>query len=300
MTTEGDSTFAYATPAAFRMALERRLAEAARATGTDLSRLRRRVAFERLIAHLCADDGDHSSWVLKGGLALELRLANACRATRDVDLATLSDEADGQHVRYSLFETLTANRASDYFTFAVAAPRELAADLAGRPGWRFNVEVRIGGKVFDSIRVDVVARAEEIEGSIESLTFPSVVAFAGYPATITVLAVDVNQHAAEKFHALTREYGDRPSTRVKDLVDLVLLIEHQLLDIPRLADRMRTVFSVRGTHDMPTDLQDPPAAWQDDYRTLTADVGVRALTTDAAMVLIRSTWKACMINGARD
>ncbi len=38
---------------------------------------------------------------------------------------------------------------------------------------------------------------------------------------MTVRAVDLNQHAAEKLHALTRQYGDRPNTRVKDLVDVL-------------------------------------------------------------------------------
>lgn len=49
----------------------------------DVNRLRRQVAFERLLVRLAAD-GD--TWILKGGLALELRLANQCRSTKDLDL----------------------------------------------------------------------------------------------------------------------------------------------------------------------------------------------------------------------
>jgi hypothetical protein len=67
----------------------------------------------------------------------------------------------------------------DYFIFAVAAPRPLAADLAGRPGWRFSVDVRLAGKSFAMVRIDVVARAEEISDAIEPLTFSSALAFAG-------------------------------------------------------------------------------------------------------------------------
>jgi hypothetical protein len=300
MTAPRDAVNAYATPAAFRQALEDRLNEAARSSGRDVTRLRRLVAFERLLARLCAGDHRDSPWVLKGGLALELRLAGACRATRDIDFATVSDAPSGQHVREELMGALTREAEDDYFSFAVAAPHELAADLAGRPGWRFSVEAKIGTRLFASLRVDVVARAEEIDGGVEQLTFPSALSFAGYPPLITVQAVDTNQHAAEKLHALTRAYGDRPNTRVKDLVDLVLLVEPGYIDVQRLAERLLVVFHVRGTHDMPTDLPEPPAAWRDDYAALTRDLDVKARTVEAAMNLIRPLWKACANNDARD
>ena len=69
----------YETPFAFRMALEERLRNASLQQGTDLQRLRRRVAFERLLARLFADE--KPPWLLKGGYALELRLAYQARST---------------------------------------------------------------------------------------------------------------------------------------------------------------------------------------------------------------------------
>jgi hypothetical protein len=56
----------------FRTALEARL-KTAQSEHSGLSRLRKRVVFERLLARLnvVAPDG----WVLKGGFALELALA---------------------------------------------------------------------------------------------------------------------------------------------------------------------------------------------------------------------------------
>jgi len=59
----------YETPQALRMALEHRLLARSEATGIALDRLRRRVAFERVVARLqVAEPG---RWVLKGGMALE-------------------------------------------------------------------------------------------------------------------------------------------------------------------------------------------------------------------------------------
>ena len=64
----------YATAGALRAALETRLLERSRRDDVDLQRLRRQVAFDRLLARMFdpADAARHG-WVLKGGYALELR-----------------------------------------------------------------------------------------------------------------------------------------------------------------------------------------------------------------------------------
>jgi hypothetical protein len=286
----------YGTPRAFRQALETRLMTRSKATGVDLGRLRRQVAFERLLARLAEGHDGTPSWVLKGGFALELRLGNVSRSTRDLDLATFDGEVDGQRVWTHLSAALEEDAAGDNFIFAVAAPRPLAADMAGRPGWRFSVDVRLAGKSFALVRMDVVARAEEITDAIEPLTFSSALAFAGLAPSVTVPAIDVAQHAAEKFHALTRNYGDRPNTRVKDLVDLVLLTELDLIDPARLTDRVRTVFRVRATHPMPTELPEPPSAWRDDYLGLIEELDIGARTIEDAMAVVRPVWRICVGN----
>ena len=76
----------YATAGALRAALETRLLERSRRDDVDLQRLRRQVAFDRLLARMF--DPAHAArhgWVLKGGYALELRFRQA-RTTKDLDL----------------------------------------------------------------------------------------------------------------------------------------------------------------------------------------------------------------------
>jgi Nucleotidyl transferase AbiEii toxin, Type IV TA system len=133
--------------------------------------------------------------VLKGGFALELRLGNVSRTTRDLDLATLYGETDGHGVWTHLSATLEDDVDGDNFIFAVAAPRSLAADMAGRPG------------------------------------------------------------------------------------------------------RVRTVFQVRATHPMPTELPEPPSAWRDDYVALTGELDVGARTIEEAMAVVRPVWRICVENG---
>jgi len=74
----------YQTPAAFRRALEDRLKEGSREIKMDLQRMRRSVAFERLLCRLFASGNE--KWILKGGYAMELRIQSA-RMTKDIDLS---------------------------------------------------------------------------------------------------------------------------------------------------------------------------------------------------------------------
>jgi hypothetical protein len=63
-----DETKQYKTAGAFRSALEARLQARARDEKTDLQRLRRQVAFDRLLARLFSKGPKASyPWVLKGG-----------------------------------------------------------------------------------------------------------------------------------------------------------------------------------------------------------------------------------------
>ena len=80
----------YATAGAFRTALEARLNERARRDGVDLHRLRRQVAFDRLLARMFDPfQPVRDGWVLKGGYALEMRFHMA-RSTKDLDLTVRS------------------------------------------------------------------------------------------------------------------------------------------------------------------------------------------------------------------
>ena len=219
-----------------RRALETRLKQESESSGGDLGRLRRRVVFDRLAVRLSVDDG--TQWVLKGGAALEFRLKGRARATKDLDLAVTSGAADGLVVRELLIDALAEDPDGDWFSFRVTEPVVLAVDGGRRGAWRFSVEAWLAGKAFAGIRLDVAARGARC------------------------------QHFAEKLHALTREYGDRPNTRIKDLVDLILLIEDGLRPDKSLADVVRHVFTIRNTHPCPADIPDPPPRWRSEYPEL--------------------------------
>ena len=277
----------YGTDGAFRAALEARLAARSRDAGADLNRLRRRVVFERMLARLEA--AEPGCWILKGGMALEVRWHDRARSTRDMDLAARHPLTTGVDARAALAGPLAVDADHDRFRFTVGDARDLQVDEAGRPGWRFPVEATLAGRQFAAVRVDLVIRETEISGT-ERLRLPGTLAFAGIgPCEVEV--VDRSQHFAEKLHALTRTYTSRPSTRVRDLVDLVLLIDDGLQPDARLYDTVVHVFEVRTSHPLPEELPDPPADWSVRYRELADDLDVSAATFDDAMHLLRAFWR---------
>lgn len=235
----------YDSAAALRQALEDRLAVIARERRVDLARLRRRVAFERILARLYQTS--HRRWVLKGGMALEFRMGDKARTTRDLDLA-VRDPDTVEAVRDTLVRELSIDL-DDGFEFRVLSTKELSPDEAGRPGWRFTLDARMAGRTFAEVRVDVVARTDEIVGT-EEIVIPSLLAFASQPE-IRVESVDRRQHFAEKVHAYTRSYRERPSSRVHDLADLIGFVGGGLEPDQRLAATVGHVFRTRNTHPIP-------------------------------------------------
>ena len=126
----------YRTAAAFRTALETRL-KAEQRDGVGISRLRKRVVFERLLARLQAVAPD--AWVLKGGFALELRLGGSARTTKDIDIDWKVDEQEA----VELLLDAAAMRLEDLFEFSLARSR-MDDDLLGG-GQRWTVTATLAG-----------------------------------------------------------------------------------------------------------------------------------------------------------
>ena len=222
----------HASAAAFRVALEDRLKRLAQEEKSDLQRLRRQAAFDRLLCRLFARPD--APWLLKGGYAMELRLKTA-RTTRDIDLAmrrlpvpTAGWDANISEVLESLREAGNLDL-HDFFTFVFgAASQDLDAAPSG--GARFPVEARLAGRTFATFHLDV-STGDVLREPYETLAGRDWLGFAGIPGA-NFPAVSPEEQFAEKLHAYTLPRVGRENSRVKDLVDLVLLIERTQLDAP--------------------------------------------------------------------
>jgi len=165
-----------------------------------LDRLRRRVVFQRIVTRL--QRAEPGLWVLKGGMALEVRLGDNARLTKDVDLGLRDEIRDGGDLRDRLIDVLGSDVGADGFTFGVASAERMAPDGGGHLTWRAGVSAQLAGRRFGAVKLDVSPRAHELEAT-ELVTLPNSLAFAGLEA-VRIEIVDVHRHAAEKLHAMTR------------------------------------------------------------------------------------------------
>jgi hypothetical protein len=91
---------------------------------------------------------------------------------------------------------------------------------------------------------------------------------------IEIPGIPLERHLGEKLDAYTRRYrGDQPSSRVKDLIDIVLIRELKPFDLQRLRTEIVRIFDIRHAH-VPTVVSPPPRVWTQPYRSLTAEVGL--------------------------
>ena len=269
----------YATAGAFRRALEERLKNLSQAEQVDINRLRRQVAFDRLLARLFPDEA--APWALKGGYALELRF-KAARSTIDIDLTlqrvvATAEGGDAVRTIREMLQAMADVSFDDWFEYTIGPP---TMDLTAAPygGARYSVETRMDGRIFARFHLDA-GIGDVVIQPLETVECHDWLGFAGIEKP-RVRMISREQQFAEKVHAYTLPRSS-PNSRVKDLVDMALLIADNQLDRRRVINALHLTFDRRGTHALPTNLSVPPPDWQTPFRALAEECG---LQTDIAAV----------------
>lgn len=253
----------YSTPAAFRAALRDRLRRVAIEKGESwLIHQRKLMVFDRLLARLLIAAPDR--WILKGAVALDFRFGDRARTTMDLDLARQDDE----DAATSDLLAAQAIDLGDFFTFSIERIQRLSGVAEGAV--RYRVRADIDGSRFEEVTLDI-GFADPLELLPDLLQGPDLFGFAGIPS-IAVPALTLNQHVAEKLHAYTRDYGGRQSSRVKDLVDLVLISSTAEFEAGRLRHEIDRTFASRGTQSVPESVPAPPESWDTPYRRLASEI----------------------------
>lgn len=253
----------YASGADFRKALSDILKR--RHPDLDVNGLLKRVAMERYLARLDSRLGQRA--LLKGGYALELRLERA-RSTRDLDLALLG---------IAPAEALEAVRdvaevdLEDHFRYRIERTGRGRPQGAPAGGERLTVVPELGGRRFQPFPLDVgvgdalPSAPDRLRGGID-LTFAGL-------EPLEVAAVPIEVHLAEKLRALSFPRPDgRINTRVKDLVDVMLLAQQGLPEPERMRAAMMATFETRGTHPLPESIALPVEAWREEYERFATEL----------------------------
>ncbi|KJF15606.1 hypothetical protein AXFE_35480 [Acidithrix ferrooxidans] len=244
----------YSSPGAFRRALTDKLKTVAESSRWTLPQLQRQMTYDRFLERLYLID---EGWVVKGATALLAREIGV-RATIDIDVY--------RAVEHEVAEVDIARAAAldigDYFRFDIGPTR---AHSDGAAGSRFPVTAYVGATRWAQFHVDLVGSNLRMTGEPDEM-----------PALFRVMMPDITQHGyrvyplvdhvADKVAAIIERHGDRPSTRFKDLVDLVAIITEASVDAGLQRAAMHSEVERRGV--VPPDRFDVPdrALWEMGYK----------------------------------
>jgi len=236
--------------------------------------------FNRFLSRVFSE-GAASEWLLKGGTGMLARVPSA-RTTLDIDLYR-----DGFRLDQALADLrrLTSTDLGDHFRFEYVA-HEKSIGGEEQPyteGCVVTFEVLIGARSRGTINVDLAVGA--------GLTAPVTTADPANALELPRLVrydyrlYPVVDQIADKVCATMQTYHDRPSSREKDLVDLVVLAATQIVDGNDLALAISTEAHRRAMD--PFDRFVVPNDWGRRYKKLAKPVPYCAdyRTVDLASVL---------------
>jgi len=245
---------AYASPRALDAAIKDRVASAARTSPYNIAELRRHLAYDRLLARVFLHDLD--GWVLKGGTGLLARIPGVARHSADVDLFRATSTRD------IVGDLTTAGDLDlgDFFSFDI----EKVTDLTGgNSGVRCRAVAYLGNKEFATFRIDAVTTT--IMTGEPDIVEPLVPIRIEGLTSVPYRTYPIVDHITDKHAAMVGSYGDgSPSSRYRDLVDLVLIATTQTLRADELEGALNSEFVLRGL-EKPMRVDLPSQEWVGGY-----------------------------------
>jgi Nucleotidyl transferase AbiEii toxin, Type IV TA system len=253
----------------------------AREVGVAEGRVRAWVAYMIMAGALERATGSVGPrFIVKGGVALELRLRDRARATKDIDVVLRDAKAD-------LADTLERAVTGDAYQ-GFSFRRKGEPLLLDNGAVNMEVAVTYRGQPWTSISVDV-ARAEAGESDVEWVDAIALTDAFGVTGPAQLPCLPLRFHVAQKLHGMTLPPRlGKQNERFRDLVDLLLieaLVEH---DYPGLRKACELVFGSRNTHAWPPDLDAVPSHWAAPFSQLARELELRDTDVETALIRVRN------------
>lgn len=259
-----------------RRAIADQLRCQAAAGSWSLPDLQRQYAYDQLVERLCRTD---DRWVVKGATALLARRVSV-RHTLDIDVYLPGAIADVQR----RLRRAAGLDIDDWMSFEIGPA--IAMTARGTQGARAKVRSRVGTQVWASFGIDLVADPVTMTGTPDPVPPLTTVNISEQDRT-SWQAYPLVDHIADKICAMLESHAGRPSTRYKDLIDLVAITGRAVV---RSGPAKRAVASeaARRHLALPTSFTVPDArAWHAGYRAeARRTVGLDAVDLQAALAVV--------------
>jgi predicted nucleotidyltransferase component of viral defense system len=245
-------------PASVRRSLGDRLRAEAKRRGRPTGDVRREFVFQRFLARLFTDPD--CRWVLKGGTGLLVRIQQA-RYSKDIDLVVPGDEFDLDAAVDSLRADLRSDH-GDHLTFAMDS---VTRPADGQSAAMLRVTCYTGTTPFERFTIDLSTRTHVV-AQPERVRPRPVIELAGTEPLPEFVLYPLPDQIADKVCAMYGRYGvtNRPSTRYRDLVDLVLITTTSELDALLTIRALQGETARRGC-TLPAQIENPGPEWQASY-----------------------------------
>lgn len=249
-----------------RKILSNKITTVARGKGVDPQLVRKQYVFAVFFKRIF--HGDDHSWMLLGGNALLIR-AGGGRFTRDIDLARNASWEDPEPVREELQALVGAGDQRDPFRFELGEidPHSDPDSFGyGSKTAKITVTVWLGNRVFDTFVIDITNRRHD-HGPVDMLPLVPVIEHDTLLELPRVPVVAVENHLADKICAMYELHGrnnDQPSTRYRDLADIVRLIEASRINATRLGEVLDHE-QQRRRISLPPHLRAPSPQWEAEF-----------------------------------
>ncbi len=219
----------------------------------------RQAYFDRFLCRVFSQ-GDTSEWLLKGGTGMLARVPDS-RSTKDVDLYRADLTLDAALVE---LRRLASVDLGDHFRFEYATHGMISGgdEQPYADGYRVSFEIYIGTARKDRVNVDLVVSVG-ITGEIVVAQPANRLALPRLASTDYRLYPVVDQ-IADKVCATVADYAGKPSSREKDLVDLVIFALTHDVDARSLGPAVETEAKRRRLE--PISALTIPAGWGARYR----------------------------------
>lgn len=217
----------YKTPNALEMAVK----AAAKDSPLDTGRAISSFYFHRLLCRIFSDP--ERGFVLKGGQGMLARTVNA-RATRDIDLLSKEQSLKGA------LEALKAAASvdlGDHMRFVFESASEIKTEDEYRSGLSVLFTPWLGRKRMQPISIDLVV--DEIPFDEAEIIVPADRIRVEGVKVFDYLVYPVESALADKLCAMVERHDGRPSSRVKDLVDVLVYATTCAVDGGKLTASIR-------------------------------------------------------------
>ena len=224
--------------------LNRRMAQLAKSIGWPFGRVQQRVLNDLFCSLLKRgrDSGIIAGYVLKGGMAIELRIAAAARTSSDTDVTLKCDPDD-------VIGTLDAVLAVGLEDFKFSRDPD-PKHLTNSKTYRVEIRIDYATRRLGSLSVDINGFLNDYD-EVET-AHSSFLGDLGFSQEGETILLGLHLQVAHKIHGATEPSSEKyTNRRYKDVVDVLLLAEHCAIDHVRLCRIAEDEFLRRSTHAWP-------------------------------------------------